>query len=204
MTRAEITEIVRQKLDEVSQFTAYQVDSVNLIDSFLDSAAEKILMAVPLHLIPPTDFSTESQDARSDGSGIVALPSDFLRLSSFKMTEWDRPISHPISQEHPLYNLQKNTITRGKPSKPVCVIGYYNSSYSSGDGQGFLTPGYYTGNYPDIPTNAEITQLIGDATNYTPADNFLIRDTSGTGNTYWVYSDQTTWQVNSAIFQPAQ
>lgn len=204
MTRDQIKEVVKQKLDEVSQFDAYQIDSVAFIESFLDSAAEKVLLNLPLHLIPPDDFSSQNQNARSDGSGYVALPSDFLRLSSFKMTEWDRPVSHPISQEHPLYNLQKNNVTRGKPSKPVCVLGYYVSDYSSGDGQGFVTPGYYSGNFPNVPTNAELTALIGDPTAYSPADNFLVHDTSGTNYTFWVYSDGVVWQINSANFQPAQ
>ena len=204
MIRDEIKTLVKQKLDEVSHFDTYQIDGVEFIETFLDSAAEKILLTVPLHLIPPDDFSNQNQNARSDGSGYIALPSDFLRLSSFQMTEWDRPVVKAIGTEHPTYNLQKNTITRGKPSKPICVIRYLLTDYSSGDGQGFVTPGYYTGDYPNIPTAAEISALIGDASDYTPADNFMIRDTSGTGNTYWVYSTGAEWQVNTAVFQPAQ
>ncbi len=124
MIRDEIKTLVKQKLDEVSHFDTYQIDGVEFIETFLDSAAEKILLTVPLHLIPPDDFSNQNQNARSDGSGYIALPSDFLRLSSFQMTEWDRPVIKAIGTEHPTYNLQKNTITRGKPSKPVCVIRY--------------------------------------------------------------------------------
>lgn len=204
MTRDEIKTLVKQKLDEVSHFDTFQIDSVEFIETFLDSAAEKILLTVPLHLIPPDDFSNQNQNARSDGSGYIALPSDFLRLSSFQMAEWDRPVVKAIGTEHPTYNLQKNNVTRGKPSKPICVIRYLLTDYSSGDGQGFVTPGYYTGDYPNIPTAAEISALIGDASDYTPADNFMIRDTSGTGNTYWVYSTGTEWQINAAVFQPAQ
>ena len=207
MTRDEIKAVVKLKLDEVSQFDAYQIDAVEFIEDFMDSAAEKILLNVPLHLIPPDDFSDQNQNARSDGSGYIALPSDFLRLASFQMTEWDRAVVHPISQEHPLYNLQKNTITRGKPSKPVCVIRYLISDYSSGDGQGFVTPGYYSGAYgwDDVPTNAQITAVIGDPTLYTPADNFLINDTAygGGPTTFWVFSDGTQWNVNTATFNPA-
>lgn len=181
MTRDEIKTLVKQKLDEVSHFDTFQIDSVEFIETFLDSAAEKILLTVPLHLIPPDNFSNQNQNARSDGSGYIALPSDFLRLSSFQMEEWDRPVVKAIGTEHPTYNLQKNNVTRGKPSKPICVIRYLLTDYSSGDGQGFVTPGYYTGDYPNIPTAAEISALIGDASDYTPADNFMIRDTSGTG-----------------------
>lgn len=203
-TRDQIKEIVKHKLDEVSQFDTYQIDSVAFIEEFLDAAAEKILLTAPLHMIPPDDFSDQNQNARSDGSGYIALPSDFLRLSSFQMTEWDRPVVKAIGTEHPLYNLQKNNVTRGKPSKPVCVIRYLLSDYSSGDGHGFLTPGYYSGAYGfyDPPTQVQLTAIIGDATDYTPADNFLIHDTI-TVSTYWVYSNGTSWQINGSIFQPA-
>ena len=207
MTRDEIKAVVKHKLDEVSQFDAYQIDSVEFIEEFMDSAAVKVLLTVPLHLIPPDDFSNQNQNARSDGSGYIALPSDFLRLTSFQMTEWDRPVVKAISQEHPLYNLQKNNVTRGKPSKPVAVIRYLLSDYSSTDGQGFVTPGYYSGAYgwDNVPTNAQITAVIGDPADYTPADNFMIHDTAfQTGATaFFVFSDGTQWFVNNANFNPA-
>jgi len=130
MTRTEIEQKVREKLDEVSQFDAYQIDTVEFIDKFMDEAAEKILMNVPLHTIPPyhidpSVYANVVQTTYADGTGIIYLPSDFLRLSSLKMLEWDRAVTKPISFEHPLYNLQKNTVTRGKPSKPVVVLGYF-------------------------------------------------------------------------------
>ena len=211
-TRAQIEQKVKEKLDEVSQFDAYQVDAVEFIDKFMDSAAEKILLNMPLHLIPPSDFSSQPQDARSNGTGIVQLPDDYLRLSSFQMVEWDRPVVHAISKEHPAYNLQKNNVTRGKPSKPIAVVGHYLSSFTSGSGsgmvlaQGFAYPAYYSGAYGwegAIPTNAQITAIIGDATEYTPIDNFLICDTT-TNITYWVFSNGIVWNVNTATFELAQ
>lgn len=129
-TRDQIKEIVKHKLDEVSQFDTYQIDSVAFIEEFLDAAAEKILLNVPLHLIPPyhidpSIYANVVQTTYQDGTGIIYLPSDFLRLSSLKMVAWDRAVSKPITEEHPLYNLQKNSVTRGKPSKPVVVLGYF-------------------------------------------------------------------------------
>lgn len=203
-TRDEIKGIVKHKLDEVSQFDEYQIDSVAFIEEFLDAAAEKILLTAPLHMIPPGDFSAQNQNARSDGTGYIALPSDFLRLSSFQMTEWDRPVIKAIGTEHSVYNLQKNNVTRGKPSKPICVIRYLASDYSSGDGQGFVTPGFYTGAYgwENAPTQAQITAIIGDPADYTPVDNFMIHD-SVNGNTWWVYSNGTIWYLNSSTFNAA-
>ena len=57
-----------------------------------------------------------------DGTGYVTLPIDFLRLQSFKMTDWDKEVSEAITPQHPLFIRQSNTYTRGGKSKPVCVI----------------------------------------------------------------------------------
>lgn len=207
MTRAEIIEKVKQKLDEVQAYDAYATGGVSLIDKFLDEAAETVLNTVPLHLIPPNDFSDQPQDARSDGTGLIQLPDDFLRLSSFQMAEWDRAVTKPISKDHPKYNMQKNTVLRGKPFKPVVVIGYYNVGADSGAGVGIQFPYYYSGAYgwDAVPTNAQITAVIGAPTAYTPADNFLVTDTAfgGGKTTFWVFSDGTTWNVNTATFNPA-
>lgn len=207
MTRAEIIEKVKQKLDEVQAYDAYATGGVNLIDKFLDEAAETVLNLLPLHLIPPSDFSDQSQDARSDGSGLIQLPDDFLRLSSFKLAEWDRAVTVPISKSNPKYNLQKNTVTRGKPFKPVVVIGYYDVGADSGDVTGFRFPGYYSGAYgwDNVPTNAQIAAVVGDPADYSPADNFLIHDTAFVAGptAFYVFSDGVQWFVNAANFIPA-
>lgn len=124
MTRAEIQDKVQEKLDEVSQFDQFQIDSVAFIDKFMDLAAEKVLRLVPLHLIPPTSFASQTQVQNADGSGLIKTPLDYLRLHSLKLNEWDRAVLKAHSKEENIYNWQKNNVTRGKPSKPMVFFGY--------------------------------------------------------------------------------
>ena len=208
MTRLEIIEKVKEKLDEVQAYDAYQTGGVNLIDKLLDEAGETILNTVPLHTIPPEDFSTETHEMFTDGTGFVHLPDDFLRLSSFKLAEWDRPVTQPISKSNPLYNLQKNDVTRGKPSKPVCVIGYYQSGSGTGDPDDVTTPSFVTNlffegayGWSTAPTNSQIIAIAGAASDYVAGSTITLHDTLGL--IYYALSDGTIWNVNAASFDPA-
>jgi hypothetical protein len=53
------------------------------------------------------------------------------------------------------------------------------------------------------PTNAEIVAVIGAASNYAAGSVFIIRDTTWAGDSAFVMSNGTAWQVNNAIFTPA-
>ena len=58
------------------------------------------------------------------GSGYMHLPDDFLRLVSFKMSDWSRSVSTAITDEDPLYDRQSSRFAgiRGCPQKPVVAI----------------------------------------------------------------------------------
>jgi len=70
---------------------------------------------------------------------------------------------------------------------------------------GVVSIGYYTGAYgmTSPPTNAEIVAVIGAASNYAAGSVFIIRDTTWAGDSAFVMSNGTAWQVNNAIFTPA-
>jgi hypothetical protein len=189
MTREAIEQKVREKLDEVSQFDAYQIDTVEFIDKFMDEAADKILMNVPLHLIPPHSFYSQNHNPSNDGTGRIQLPDDYLRLSSFQMVEWDRPVSHPISQEHPLYNLQKNTVTRGKPSKPVCVVGY------------FLDPGDSSSESGETGTYVKALEYYSVVSDYTIEHALYVRDVEAGEDFPEKLVDVLSWQTAADILQ---
>jgi len=127
MERERIIGRVKIKLEEMSDAAGQIVESP-MIDELLDETADEILMLVPRYMIESelTAYADEDADhvVRADGSGYVALPDDFLRLSYFKMEEWVRPVFNAISEEHPKYVNQHNPYTRGKPAKPMCVIRY--------------------------------------------------------------------------------
>ena len=130
MTRAGLTTLVQAIMDEATPFDENELVADTTIDGFLDKAAEEILLKVPLSLITPAELSLTGATTNADGSGQVLVPSDYLRLHSFKQTEWKEAVTKTITEQDPKFKLQKFTTTRGKPSKPVVVDMYYKKSSS--------------------------------------------------------------------------
>jgi len=126
MTRAEIAQLALAKLDEISPYdTSDVIPAASLADKLMDESAKTMLRSVPLHIVRPKNLTILPPNYVYDnttGVGHIVLPSDYLRLYSFKLTEWSRSVSTAITEQHPLFNLQKSRITRGKPNKPVCVL----------------------------------------------------------------------------------
>lgn len=58
------------------------------------------------------------------GRGRMQLPDDFLRLITFKMSDWKRAVTEPIAEGDPRYLLQssKHVGIRGNPERPVAAI----------------------------------------------------------------------------------
>lgn len=58
------------------------------------------------------------------GRGRMQLPDDFMRLITFKMSDWERAVTEPISESDPRYKLQSSRYCglRGNPQKPVVAI----------------------------------------------------------------------------------
>lgn len=128
-TRQEIINQVLAKLDEITVFDdAQQVPTVAMVDKLLDEATIDMLRNAPMHMLLPTKVNTESSTLNhyqnTDGWGYIGLPTDFLRLYSFKMTVWKRPVTQAISIQSPKYKLQKNPYTRGGIAKPVVAVNH--------------------------------------------------------------------------------
>lgn len=93
------------------------------IRSKLPEAIRQIYQIAPPYVLPKTEGKGICiPKKRQDGSGEIILPIDFLRMISFRMRGWRRPVNQFISQENPRYELQFNTATRGGTAKPVCII----------------------------------------------------------------------------------
>lgn len=130
MTRADLLDLIKVKMDEVSPFTENELISETFADEFIDKASDEVLLKVPLTLIAPDDMPTTEQVENTDGTGFIPVPSDYLRLHSFKMEEWDEAVNITITEQHPKFKLQKFTTTRGKPSKPIVVDMNYKISHT--------------------------------------------------------------------------
>ena len=58
------------------------------------------------------------------GKGFIILPDDFMRLISFRMSDWERTVHEAISESDPQYALQSSRFKGicGNPEKPVVAI----------------------------------------------------------------------------------
>jgi hypothetical protein len=141
-TRLTIINAVKAKIDELIpegegiQFSLETTPNVSnpydiFINVIMDECAKELLLIVPIHVIVPVSMSGNGIQMTSDEygrTGYFVLPENFLRLQSFQMEEWDRPVLLPITPLDPLYSLQKNKFVRGGLSKPVAVFNWKNTN----------------------------------------------------------------------------
>lgn len=98
-----------------------------IIQSKIEEAVQTVESIAPLHLVGEGETFAETIvwfGERGKGGGYTLLPSDFLRLITFQMSDWSYPVSTAISQDSPLYPLQKSRYPgiRGCPQRPVVAI----------------------------------------------------------------------------------
>lgn len=125
-TRSEIIQMVMKKMDELTPYNeglvltplGSQKPIENTIDSILDECARDILLSHPLSKLPLTSI-IPTPAGQTDGSGFIALPTDYLRLVSLQIAGFKKDIVHLITPEDPLYKLQANEFVRGTKNKPV-------------------------------------------------------------------------------------
>lgn len=147
----DIKEDVRVVLDEnkVSDNMMNETDTLSVDDiirSKIEEAVNNVHLMAPTHLLEPGNYFGESiawDKEWGKGSGCVPLPDDFLRLVSFKMSDWERPVYSAILPDDPLYLQQSSRFAgiRGNRQKPVCAIvmratGRVLEFYSCSGGEG--------------------------------------------------------------------
>lgn len=59
-----------------------------------------------------------------NGAGSLTLPDDFMRLLTFQMSDWSRPVTDAITEDHPAYAMQSSRYggIRGNAQRPVVAI----------------------------------------------------------------------------------
>jgi len=106
------------------------IDTLTLeevIASKVEDAARLVTLAAPQHLLEggePFGDSVSWDSEPGYGPGRIALPDDFLRLVSFKMSDWDMAVTSAITEDDAAYPMQRSRYPglRGNPQKPVVAI----------------------------------------------------------------------------------
>lgn len=96
------------------------------------------------------DFGDDNVFIGEDGKGFVILPNDFMRLISFRMSDWRRTVFDAITENDPQYPLQSSRFKGicGNTEKPVCAIvrraeGKVLEFYSCSDNKATVTQATY-------------------------------------------------------------
>lgn len=108
-------------LPGVPVFDATSLDLDTLVRKNITDAVRTIHLTAPTHLLEGSMIDA-TPVKNQDGSGYILLPDNFMRLVIFQMEGWKRPVTRPITDQHPDYILQKNRYVRGGTDKPVCVV----------------------------------------------------------------------------------
>ncbi|HPS25397.1 MAG TPA: hypothetical protein PLB28_07450 [Bacteroidales bacterium] len=140
--RLSIINAVKAKIDELIPegegvnitFTSEAEPNISnpydiFINVVMDEVAKELLLIAPLHVLTPTvatptPVEIDGTETEWGKTGYIPLPADFIRLQSFKMLEWERPVTVPITTLDPLYELQQNKYTRGRTAKPVAALSW--------------------------------------------------------------------------------
>ncbi|MBQ7822760.1 MAG: hypothetical protein IJ338_01055 [Bacteroidaceae bacterium] len=127
----ELTRMVKTNMEELSpewESEVLQTDSVGIeryIEAKLPEAIRQVLLSAPSGIIEAVPFdSTLLPQKKQDGSGMVHLPDDWMRMILFKMKGWNRAVTAFLTEEDPFSACQQNLFLRGGSSKPVCVVGH--------------------------------------------------------------------------------
>ena len=101
-------------------------DTVKLDDYIVSSIPDAVLVISRLKECPARylyvkELSEWTQDA-ADGSTVLRLPPDFIRLVGVRLEGWKREVQtiRPYGDEE--YRKQQNAVTRAGVNKPVCVF----------------------------------------------------------------------------------
>ena len=108
----------------------FSTDFDTEISQALQMACLQLLRELPDDYLLPTTLTTvQIHTTNSDGSGMVSLPLDFVRLVGFKLNSWSRAVRELTDGRSNQGHMQGSRWTRGTPQKPVCMLGVSSGGY---------------------------------------------------------------------------
>lgn len=111
-----------EQLEQISDVSTLQLDDI--IESSILDAMRIVALSAPLYMLEPKSANAEISWRSVAGTGIVALPSDFLRIVSFKMSDWLMPVVSSVALNTPEYKMQFSKFEglRGSYDNPKIII----------------------------------------------------------------------------------
>ena len=169
-TRTQIIEKAYKCLDEVYPDTPLSSDIEEFrVADFVDDAIRFIGRVAPVRALGAgTSFKPEQEDKPQEGESTttqtdddsylrvnpVPLPSGFVRLIAFQMSDWALPITDALYSDNPRYRQQADPILMGTPKRPIVFIcdgdtklEYYSSTGIIKKAQAFVVS--EGANYPE-------------------------------------------------------
>lgn len=151
-------------------------DTLNLyeiIESKICEAVQRVHMEAPVSLFNDCNIMSlqdpENHVWYEDGRLGIILHEDFMRLITFQMASWERPVHDVITPADPLYAKQFSRYKgiRGNKQKPVCAITIDQNAdkvlevFSPRDGDDTVLAGLYI-EYPKFIDDSVTGEVLVD------------------------------------------
>ncbi len=127
-----------------------------IIRSKIVDAIKTVECSAPVHMLEEGHTFGKDIFWESGDCGWILLPDNFMRLLSFRMSDWERTCYSAISADDPIYAQQSSRYKgiKGNPQKPVCAVvsrpeGKALEFYSCSDSQATVARATYIP-YPEI------------------------------------------------------
>lgn len=123
MNRIEIINKVLAVIDELGGCNDVSIANNFPITTTLDQAGRELLLIAPVGVINRVkSFRGAPIVAKTDGTGEVELPSDFVRMVSFRMDGWHKSVYESVATTSKKYARQFHRATRGGVAQPVVAL----------------------------------------------------------------------------------
>lgn len=153
-----------------------------LIENNIPIAVRIVDTLAPLHMVGAGESVSSPSvtwkgdiDYLGNRPGEITLPNNYLRLVSFKMSDWAYAVNTPISETSQNYNAQWSKFggVRGNPEQPVVAITaanklqFFSSHYSTHADERATVEDYRILTIPAVSgSNIDIPVLLKDAAVY--------------------------------------
>lgn len=126
MTRNDIIASVQSRMSDIIPTSQTEVVSYPYVDTLLDDCVEGFYLLAPAHLLPTTNFDLPGTTRVIPSDEVIITriktPDDFVRLISFRCSEWGRAASNVLIEGTPKHHAQLYKHTFGGNARPNVTL----------------------------------------------------------------------------------